>query len=172
MWVVEGAAAFAGDDVAGRQRCPRQWWQRWIGEPQRPLERRTYDAIGFFATLDETANAYPFAEALLGDPSAESIRRRLELTDVFDRWGTHYATEPAWGAAFAFAAPGAAGLAAPQQPVTLQVDGPPAVIGWPATSELERHAVPLRGARRRARDHDVTGRSRRVCASATGRRSP
>ena len=49
VWVVEGAAAFAGDDVAGANAVSAGWWQRWVAEPQRPLERRTYDAIGFFA---------------------------------------------------------------------------------------------------------------------------
>ena len=142
VWVVEGGAAFAGEDVAGTSALSRSWWQRWIGEPQRPLDRRTYDAIGFFATIAETANAYPFAEALLGDPSAESVRRRLELTDVFDRWGTHYATEPSWGPAFTFSAPATAGLTAPQQTVTLSVDGSPTVLTSPALSELS--ATPFR----------------------------
>ena len=74
------------------------------------------DAVGFFALVDETADPFAFAAALLGDPSVDSVRRRLELTDLFDRWGREYATQPDWEGGFAFAAPGAAGLQAPRTP--------------------------------------------------------
>lgn len=129
VWVVEGAAAYAAEDVAGANPTSTMGWTRWIGQPQRPLTQRTYDAVGFFSLIAETADAYSFADALLGDPSEDSVRRRLELTDLFDRWGQHYATRPDWGEGFAFTAPGAAGLRAPVTPVTLAVDGPPVTIG-------------------------------------------
>jgi hypothetical protein len=129
VWVVEGAAAFAAEQVAGANPVSRLGWERWISQPQRPLARRSYDAIGFFALVAEAANAYQFAEALLGDPSPASVRRRLELTAVFDLWGQRYAMQPGWGEGFAFQAPSAAGMEAPVTPVELQVDGEPITIG-------------------------------------------
>ncbi|HEU4840246.1 MAG TPA: hypothetical protein VFT09_02360, partial [Ilumatobacteraceae bacterium] len=129
VWVVDGAAAYAADLVAGPTAVTAAAWQRWVGQPQRPLTARVTDAVGFFALVDEVADPFAFADALLGDPSADSVRRRLELTDLFDRWGREYATQPAWDGGFAFAAPGAAGLQAPQTPVTLAVDGPPVALG-------------------------------------------
>ena len=41
-WVVEGAAAYAADRVAGPTSVTAAAWQRWVGQPQRPLTARTY----------------------------------------------------------------------------------------------------------------------------------
>lgn len=128
-WVVEGAAAYAADRVAGANSVTVAAWQRWVGQPQRPLLARTADAVGFFSLVGETADPFAFAAALLGDPSVDSVRRRLEPTDLFDRWGRQYAMRPDWEGGFAFTAAGAAGLQAPLTPVTLTVDGPPVVLG-------------------------------------------
>jgi hypothetical protein len=135
QWVVEGAAAYAGEDFAGGSRSSSTWWRRWINQPQRPLDRRTYDAIGFFSLLPGATNPYSFADALLTDPSVESVRRRLEASDVFDRWGLAYATRSRWGAAYRMTGPGApAALKAPRQTVRLQVDRPSVVAGGSAVS--------------------------------------
>ena len=127
-WVLEGAAAFAADRVAGANALTRPSWERWVLQPQRPLPARTSDAIGFFVLVGDAADPFAFAAALLGDPSVDSVRRRLELTDLFDRWGREYATRPDWEGGFAFTAPGAAGLDAPRTPVALAVDGPATVL--------------------------------------------
>ena len=128
-WVVEGAAAYAADRVAGPTPVTAAAWQRWVGQPQRPLPSRTSDAIGFFALVAESADPFAFAAALLGDPGVDSVRRRLEPTDLFDRWGRQYATRGDWEGGFAFTAPGAAGLTAPRTPVALTVDGPAVALG-------------------------------------------
>jgi hypothetical protein len=49
LWIVEGAAAYAGEDFAGGSPASRPWWRRWIRQPERPLDRRSHDAIGFFS---------------------------------------------------------------------------------------------------------------------------
>ena len=123
QWVVEGAAAYAGEDFAGGSRTSSAWWRRWVTQPQRPLDRRTYDAIGFFSLLPGATNPYAFADALLTDPSVDSVRRRLEASDVFDRWGLAYATRPRWGPAYRMTGPGApATLRAPRKTLRLRVD--------------------------------------------------
>ena len=99
MWALEGAAAFAGEDFAQGSPLSAAWWDRWIGEPQRPIDQRTYDAAGFFFLLQGAVDPYRYSDAFLAEATEDSIRRRLEGTDVFDRWGSQYATEPAWGAA-------------------------------------------------------------------------
>jgi hypothetical protein len=136
QWAVEGAAAFAGEDFAGGSPVSANWWKRWIEQPQRPLDRRTYDAIGFFSLLSGSTNPYAFADALLTDPSADSVRRRLEGSDVFDRWGLEYATQPRWGAIYRITGPGAPPARhAPRTPLRLRIDRPAVVAGGSTVSE-------------------------------------
>jgi hypothetical protein len=136
QWVVEGAAAFAGEDFAGGSGTSANWWKRWIEHPRRPLDRRTYDAIGFFSLLAGTTNPYEFADALLTDPSIDSVRRRLAGSDVFDRWGVEYATQPRWGPRYRMNGPGAPPeRRAPHRPIQLRVDRPAVIIGGSAVTE-------------------------------------
>jgi hypothetical protein len=136
LWVVEGAAAFAGEDFAGGSKLSADWWKRWIEHPRRPLERRTDDAIGFFALLGGATNPYEFADALLTDPSIDSIRRRLEGSAVFDRWGLEYATQPRWGPRYRINGPGAPlERRAPHRPFRLRIDRPAVTIGGAAVTD-------------------------------------
>jgi hypothetical protein len=136
LWVVEGAAAFAGEDFVGGSRLSANWWKRWIEQPRRPLDRRAYDAIGFFALLRDATNPYQFADALLTDPSSDSIRRRLEGSRVFDRWGLEYATKPRWGPRYRMNGPGAPPeRPAPHRPIRLEVDRAAVVVGGPAVTD-------------------------------------
>jgi hypothetical protein len=136
LWVVEGAAAFAGEDFAGGSKLSADWWKRWIEHPRRPLDRRADDAIGFFALLGGATNPYEFADALLTDPSIDSIRRRLEGSAVFDRWGIEYATQPRWGPRYRMTGPGAPlERRAPHRPFQLRVDRPAVTIGGAAVTD-------------------------------------
>ena len=136
QWVVEGAAAFAGEAFAGGSGMSARWWKRWIGHPRRPLDGRTYDAIGFFSLLPGATNPYEFADALLTDPSTDSVRRRLEGSDVFDRWGLEYATQPRWGPRYRMTGPGAPlERHAPRRPIRLRVDRPAVTIGGSAVTD-------------------------------------
>jgi hypothetical protein len=144
-WIVEGAAAYAGEDFAGGSPASRAWWRRWVRQPQHALGRRSHDAIGFFSLLPGTTNPYAFADALLTDPSVDSVRRRLEASDVFDRWGLAYATRPRWGRRYAITGPGApAALTAPWRSVTLRVDQPATVAGKSAVTGLAASPVRVR----------------------------
>ncbi len=137
MWAMEGAAAFAGEDFAQGSTLSTAWWGRWIGEPQRPIDRRTYDAAGFFFLLQGTVDPYRYSDAFLAEATEDSIRRRLEGTDVFDRWGSQYATEPGWGPQYAVAGVGVPATPAPQDTLALTVDGPRvAAAGLTATTEM------------------------------------
>ncbi|MFV0309953.1 MAG: hypothetical protein ACK5OX_19665 [Desertimonas sp.] len=156
LWAFEGAAAFAGEEVAEGSGSSTPWWTRWITQPERPLERRTFDAIGFFALIDRSgADAYAMAWAFMSDASPESIRRRLSTTSVFTRWGSQYANEPSWlgqngepvysiaGLDLEGQDPTLATLAPPQQTLALTIDGPGVSAGG-VTSSGALSATPYR----------------------------
>jgi hypothetical protein len=45
--------AWAGEDLAGGTTVSTKWWTRYLTTPGRSLYARDYDAIGFYAHLDE-----------------------------------------------------------------------------------------------------------------------
>ncbi|MDP2290830.1 MAG: hypothetical protein Q8M22_06550 [Actinomycetota bacterium] len=52
-WILEGMPAWAGEDLAGGTTVSTKWWTRYLTTPGRSLYARDYDAIGFYAHLDE-----------------------------------------------------------------------------------------------------------------------
>jgi len=106
-WVMEGSAAWAGETFAGGSAQSVLWWRRWINEPQRPLPARTYDAIGLYSLLDQVGvSPYSLISQLINasDPVAVVMRASGDLAD---RWATHYANDPSWGAPYTVIGPGA-----------------------------------------------------------------
>ena len=155
-WVVEGGAAFAGDEAAGANSVSAPWWARWVGQPQRPLGQRTYDAIGFFDLIGESANAYAFAHALLGDPSDASIRRRVGA-DVFDRWGMHYRDRAGVGTALGVRRTGCGRVDRRRPAGVPRRRCRPGHARRRGAQRPQRVDVPVRRAGRSAGDHDDRG---------------
>ena len=52
-WVGEGIPAWVGEDLSGGTSLSETWWRDHLTLPERPLYGRAYDAIGFYAHLDE-----------------------------------------------------------------------------------------------------------------------
>jgi hypothetical protein len=52
-WVGEGIPAWVGEDLGGGTSLSESWWRDYLTQPQRSLYSRAYDAIGFYAHLDE-----------------------------------------------------------------------------------------------------------------------
>lgn len=52
-WILEGAPAWVGEDIAGGTPISTPWWTKYLTTPERSLYSRSYDAIGFYAHLDE-----------------------------------------------------------------------------------------------------------------------
>jgi len=52
-WVLEGLPAWVGEDIAGGSTISTSWWTRYLTTPASSLYGRDYDAIGFYAHLDE-----------------------------------------------------------------------------------------------------------------------
>ena len=107
LWVKEGHAAWAGEEFAGGTSQSATWWARWIDEPNRPLTRRSYDAIGLFSLLTAVgADPYSVVDPLLDNPDVALVRSAGGAS--FDHvWGLHYANEPAWGDVYVVRGPAA-----------------------------------------------------------------
>jgi hypothetical protein len=50
LWVIEGQASWVGATIAGGGETASGWWRVWLNE-SRPLWKRDYDALGFYASL-------------------------------------------------------------------------------------------------------------------------
>jgi hypothetical protein len=50
-WLIEGSAAWVESDLFSHDRGAHEWWKRYLREPQFPLFKRTYTAIGFFGHM-------------------------------------------------------------------------------------------------------------------------
>jgi hypothetical protein len=55
-WVIEGAAEWAGDSIAGSDEGTPYHWTEYLVEPGRPLFSRSYDALGYYAHLAESGH--------------------------------------------------------------------------------------------------------------------
>src|SRR3546814_9582635 len=71
----------------------------WLVFSDRPLLRRTYDAIGFWSLLDATGvDTWRRLDAVMRDiPRAYEIALGAEGDDVLARWGASLAREPGVG---------------------------------------------------------------------------
>ena len=129
-------------------RCPGRAWQRWVGQPQRPARppaRPTRSGSSPSSARPPTRS--PFAAALLGDPSVDSVRRRLELDRPVRPLG-HGSTPPSRTGRAASRSPRRArpGSTAPRTPVALAVDGPAVALGGArATSSATPYAITAPG---------------------------
>jgi hypothetical protein len=50
-WLAEGSAAWVAADLEGRSTATSDYWARYVSTPRTALFRRTFSAIGFFASL-------------------------------------------------------------------------------------------------------------------------
>jgi hypothetical protein len=53
-WLIEGGAAYAMEVAVAGGPIGAEFWRRYFATPARPLFKRTYDGIGFFAHLAES----------------------------------------------------------------------------------------------------------------------
>src|SRR5207247_4061294 len=55
-WVIEGAAEWGSDSIAGSDEGNPYHWTEYLLEPGRPLFSRSYDALGYYAHLAESGH--------------------------------------------------------------------------------------------------------------------
>ena len=53
-WLIEGSAEWVGQTLAPSPSTSDGWWRRYLLDIGKSLLTRTYDAIGFFAHMEET----------------------------------------------------------------------------------------------------------------------
>jgi hypothetical protein len=56
-WIFEGQAEWVGGEIAGDPQTTyaRDWWRLYLMTPGQPLFERTYDALGFYAHMQESS---------------------------------------------------------------------------------------------------------------------
>jgi hypothetical protein len=111
-WIIEGSAAWVGEDIAGGTNEMVGWWAWWLTTPQANLFGRTYDAIGLLALLgdvgvDPWSVMDKFLLAGINGSEAAYVVLRTAGGDAFlDTWGPRYAMTPANGSNWLFVGTG------------------------------------------------------------------
>jgi hypothetical protein len=92
-WLIEGSAEWVGECSVGDcgtqgSFISGQWWDQYLSNPQTPLFQRGYDAIGFYAHMQESGIS-PFERlpAMLTAGSDASAFARLKSTTSSSRPG-------------------------------------------------------------------------------------
>jgi hypothetical protein len=117
-WIVEGYAAWAGEEIVGGVRHSKidAAWDTYLTTPGQTLYARAYDAIGFFSHVHRNGrdlwdlfpavmnfsneDAFFFAAGLDQDPTA-----------LLDAWATGFARDVSRGGAWEIEGPGVTGAA-------------------------------------------------------------
>jgi hypothetical protein len=87
-----------GDCDTQRSFISGQWWDQYLSNPQTPLFQRGYDAIGFYAHMQESGIS-PFERlpAMLTAGSDASAFTAAQVDDRFlETWAGGYARQQAW----------------------------------------------------------------------------
>ena len=108
-WMLEGSAEWGSATLVGPDKLEADLWPRYIGEPGTPLFERTYDAIGFFAHLEETGHS-PWAAfakmwATRGN-AAQFAAVGGTAAGFLDSWASSLTRETDFGTAWDTTGPG------------------------------------------------------------------
>jgi hypothetical protein len=130
-WLGEGSASYAGCLFSQDGGAPyRKAYAGYVEEPLTPLSRRTYDAIGFFAHLDQSgAGALGTVRRAIATPSLASAYPAVANAggaDIFGTWASSLYRTPARGGAWDVSGPCAPprSRAATPTPIVLAGSGP------------------------------------------------
>jgi hypothetical protein len=110
-WVIEGQASWVGEKLtSGISTTKLRAWDRYLTIPYRPLTTRTYDAIGFYAHLEETGTDPWSIFRPMWNAGADNIaifNAANASTDVFlDSWASGVLRQPNRGQAWTTTGPG------------------------------------------------------------------
>lgn len=101
-WIMEGMAEWAGETIAGGSGSEGSWWPAWLDDhAYRTLFARTYDALGFYAHVDDSGvEMWERVDPaiLASDTSSEAAYQVLIAggsADLVDSWGAGYFRDPA-----------------------------------------------------------------------------
>jgi hypothetical protein len=109
-WLIEGQAEWVGETYAGGTSISGQWWQLYLTKPLTPLFQRSYDAVGFYAHLEESGIDpwKRFSPMLTAGGSAAAYARAVAGHEpaFLDSWAAGLAREAAWGPGWNTTGPG------------------------------------------------------------------
>jgi hypothetical protein len=123
-WIIEGGAQWVGDTIAPTL-SPDRWWEEYLLDPGGRLFSREYDAIGFFAHLDEAkldtwTRMIPILKK--GADNATAFAESGATSDEFlDTWASGFFRQPNYGKAWDMKGPGLPPETA-ETPLMLAVD--------------------------------------------------
>jgi hypothetical protein len=130
-WLGEGSASYAGCLFSQDGAAPyRKAYAGYVEEPLTALSKRTYDAIGFFAHLDQSgAGALATVRRAIATPSLASAYPAVANeggADIFGSWAASLYRTPARGGAWDVSGPCAPprSRAAEPTPIVLAGSGP------------------------------------------------
>jgi len=130
-WLGEGSASYAGCLFSQDGAAPyRRAYGAYLEQPLTPLGRRTYDAIGFFAHLEQNGGgALGTVRRALTSPSmatAYPAKVNESGTDIFGSWASSLYRSPGRGQAWDVSGPCAPprSRAAEPTPIVLAGSGP------------------------------------------------
>lgn len=121
-WVVEGSAEYAGDEVQPVK--DYSWWTAYVTMPFLELFKRTYDAVGFFAHLQEIGiNPYKKIPTMLAAATSEAAFTvsGADSDTYLDSWASGFFRGSVPGKDWTMSWPGIARLGARAKPIALNL---------------------------------------------------
>src|SRR5690606_13281784 len=93
-WLIEGFPSFVGETVGQSigNTTPNYWWDKWFKRPGIQLYGRTYDALGFYAVVQQ-AGGNPFTRYI---PALETRDNSAAFQHLIGGEADHLGT--IWGA--------------------------------------------------------------------------
>ena len=138
-WVTEGGAEWAAATITVPDSTTGDRWDRYLGNPTKPLQNKDYDGIGFWAHLAESG-VDPwgvFRTVWAASGTAAAFNAAGANTDAFlDSWGSGYVRNAALGATWDTTGPGITPTAFPPTAVALPASGAVAKVTTPFSSDV------------------------------------
>jgi hypothetical protein len=108
-WIMEGGAEWVGDTISPANQ-PDGWWDDYVPDPGAGLFSRTYDAIGFFAHIDDAKlDTWSRMIEMLnasGSNAAAFEAAGANSADFLDSWASGFLRQPSYGPAWDMTGPG------------------------------------------------------------------
>jgi hypothetical protein len=131
-WLGEGSASYAGCLFSQDGAAPyKRAYAGYLEQPTTPLDARTYDAVGFFAHLDQIgAGALGSVKNAIGAPSLAAAYPALLNeggSDIFGSWASSLYRTPARGTAWDVSGACAPARSHAADPTPIVVSGKPPI---------------------------------------------
>jgi hypothetical protein len=168
-WLTEGSAEWAGAVVSGATSADPQlqvMWGYWLANPDHPLFKDSYDAVGFYSLLDQVGiSPWKVLPAMLLSQTQGTVPDNLTAyqagtqsapQQVLDTWASSYERDTALGADWDLTGPGI--------PAPVLYGGPPV----PTVTLGTAKPLPVKTPAYTSLDEDLTSQADVVLVSISG----